>query len=153
MVGGVSGAIAPLIADAAVDGRIGPAGWILFAIVFAWQPPHFYAIALFNRDDYSRAGFPMLPDRIGESATRDRIIVWSIALLLITLLPVVFLSVGWIYGIAALALGLMLIARGFELRARPSKEMARSFMMMSLLHLMGLFIAMICDLGFAALGA
>ncbi|MCP3982847.1 MAG: protoheme IX farnesyltransferase [bacterium] len=150
MVGGISGAIAPLIADCAVNGRIGAAGWILFAIVFAWQPPHFYAIALFNRDDYSRAGFPMLPDRIGEAATRDRIVAWSVVLLLATFLPVVFLSVSWLYGIAALALGMMLLVRGWELQARPSRETARSFMMASLIHLMGVFTAMICDLAFIA---
>ena len=66
VVGGFSGAIAPLIADAAIDGHVGLAGWLLFSIIFVWQPPHFYAIALFRRDDYARAGFPMLPDRIGE---------------------------------------------------------------------------------------
>ncbi len=135
MVGGVSGAIAPLIADAAVDGQIGMAGWLLFAIVFAWQPPHFYAISLFSRDDYARAGFPMLSDRIGEAGTRDRIVLWSIALLPITLLPVVFLPVGWFYGVAALLLGVALLVRGFELRARPSAARARRFMMMSLLQL------------------
>ncbi len=153
LVGGISGAIAPLIADAAVDGQIGAAGWLLFAIVFVWQPPHFYAIALFSRDDYARAGFPMLCDRIGESATRDRIVLWSLALIPVTLLPVIFLPVGWLYGTAALLLGLALLWRGRELRAQPSTEGARRLMMMSLIHLLGLFTAMICDLGAASLSS
>jgi protoheme IX farnesyltransferase len=73
LAGGVSGAITPLIADAAVDGRVGAVGWLLFAIVFTWQPPHFYAIALYRKREYERAGYRMLPSRIGDEATRRRI--------------------------------------------------------------------------------
>jgi protoheme IX farnesyltransferase len=75
IAGGVSGAIAPLIADAAADGHVSAAGWLLFAIIFLWQPPHFYAIAMNHRADYARAGFPMLFDRIGDTARR-RSLVW-----------------------------------------------------------------------------
>jgi protoheme IX farnesyltransferase len=74
VVGAAAGAVAPLIADAAMDGRIGWAGVLLFLIVFFWQPPHFWAIALYRKDDYARAGFPMLPLVIGDDATRRRML-------------------------------------------------------------------------------
>jgi protoheme IX farnesyltransferase len=146
IVGGFSGAIAPLIADAAIDGQVGTAGWLLFAIIFIWQPPHFYAIALFRRDDYARAGFPMLPDRIGEAATYDRIVIWSLVLLPLTLAPVMLPMLGWIYLTAAIVLGAVFMRQVFVLRKRRDLESARSLFLMSLVHLLGLFAAMILDL-------
>ena len=150
IVGGISGAIAPLIADAAVDGHVGMAGWLLFAIIFIWQPPHFYAIALFRREDYARAGFPMLPDRIGEDATYDRILLWSLVLIPFTLAPYALLGLGYFYLVAALILDGFFLKRAWELRARRNTEAARGLFLMSLVQLLGLFAAMICDL---ALGA
>ncbi len=151
IAGGVSGAIAPLIADAAVDGRVGIAGWLLFAIVFAWQPPHFYAIALFRRSDYARAGFPMLPERIGEQATCNRILAWIGVLLPLTLLPMMLAPLGWVYGLPALLLGAAFLMRAIQLRLRPSTAGARRLFAMSLVHLLGLFAAMIADLAYETL--
>jgi len=151
VVGGFSGAIAPLIADAAVDGRVGAAGLLLFAIVFVWQPPHFYAIALFRRDDYARAGFPMLPDRIGEEATYRRILIWSACLLPLTLAPAALPMLGPIYLVSALALGLLFLRRGWALHRERSLEAARGLFRTSLVQLMGLFAAMILDLAVSPL--
>ena len=141
VVGGISGAIAPLIADAAVDGHVGAAGWLLFAIIFIWQPPHFYAIALFRREDYARAGFPMLPDAIGEDATYDRIIVWSLALIPFTLAPYVFLDLGYFYLAAAVVLDGFFLHRAWQLRVRRDTDAARGLFLMSLVQLLGLFAA------------
>ena len=150
IVGGIAGAIAPLIADAAVDGHVGMAGWLLFAIIFIWQPPHFYAIALFRREDYARAGFPMLPDRIGEDATYDRILLWSLVLVPFTLAPYALLDLGYIYLVAALVLDGFFLWRAWQLRVRRNTDAARGLFLMSLIQLLGLFAAMIVDLAAGA---
>jgi protoheme IX farnesyltransferase len=150
IVGGIAGAIAPLIADAAVDGHVGMAGWLLFAMIFIWQPPHFYAIALFRREDYARAGFPMLPDRIGEDATYDRILLWSLVLVPFTLAPYALLDLGYIYLVAALVLDGFFLWRAWQLRVRRNTDAARGLFLMSLIQLLGLFAAMIVDLAAGA---
>ena len=85
VIGGAAGAAAPLIADAAVNGAIGPAGWCLFAIVFFWQPPHVWAIALYRKADYEAAGIPMLPSVIGDERTRWRMLAYTVGLVPVTL--------------------------------------------------------------------
>ena len=119
VVGGVSGAIAPLIADAAVNGHVSAAGWLLFSIIFIWQPPHFYAIALYHRDDYAEAQFPMLHDRIGEDATRRRIVLWILALLPVTLAPYALGMLGAGYALIAGALGSLVPRPGARAAAPP----------------------------------
>ncbi|MGH9885768.1 MAG: heme o synthase [bacterium] len=146
VVGGVSGAIAPLIADAAIDGHVSAAGWLLFAIIFLWQPPHFYAIALYRREDYAHAHFPMLHDRIGEDATRTRIVLWILALLPVTLAPVALGMLGPAYGAIAGALGLWFLAQAFVLKQRRDRSSARRTFVVSLAYLVGTFAAMIGDL-------
>jgi protoheme IX farnesyltransferase len=146
VVGGFSGAIAPLIADAALDGRVGAPGLILFTLIFLWQPPHFYAIALYRKDDYARAGFPMLHDRIGEAATHRRILAWIAALLPVSLLPVPLGLLGMPYAVSAALLGAGFAAAGLALWHRPSPQAARRLFLVSLLYLMGTLAAMIFDL-------
>jgi protoheme IX farnesyltransferase len=146
ILGGVSGAIAPLIADAAVDGVVGPAGWFLFAIIFLWQPPHFYAISLYRLREYERAGFPMLPHQIGNRATRWRIIAWVLALVPVTLAATLWTPLGALYAGAAAILGGWFAFRAVCVFRRPQPEEARGFFRASLVYLMGLFMAMICDL-------
>lgn len=146
VVGGFSGAIAPLIADAALDGHVGAPGLILFTLIFLWQPPHFYAIALYRKDDYARAGFPMLHDRIGEAATHRRILAWIAALLPVSLLPVPLGLLGVPYALIATLLGAGFAAAGLALWHRPSPQAARRLFLVSLLYLMGTLAAMIFDL-------
>jgi protoheme IX farnesyltransferase len=150
VVGGVSGAIAPLIADAGIDGSISAAGWILFAIIFLWQPPHFYAIALYRRDEYAAAGFPMLHDRIGEDATRRRILVWIAALIPVTLLPWALDLLHTPYAMLASLLGGWFFYRALILWRRRTPAAARSLFLVSLAYLMGTFAAMILDLALQA---
>ncbi len=146
IVGGVSGAIAPLIADAAVNGHVSAAGWILFSIIFIWQPPHFYAIALYRKDDYAEAQFPMLHDRIGEDATRSHIVWWILALIPFTLAPVALGMLGAAYGLVAGGLGLWFLAQAMVLRSRRDRASARRTFVVSLAYLGGTFAAMIGDL-------
>jgi protoheme IX farnesyltransferase len=146
VVGGVSGAIAPLIADAAINGHVSAAGWILFAIIFIWQPPHFYAIALFRRDDYAEAGFPMLHDRIGADATRWRIVWWILALIPVTLAPVALGQLGAGYAAIAGGLGLWFLVEALRLVRRADRASARRTFFVSLAYLLGTFAAMLGDL-------
>ena len=146
IAGGVSGAIAPLIADAAADGHVSAAGWLLFAIIFLWQPPHFYAIAMNHRADYARAGFPMLFDRIGDTATCRRSLVWIASLLPVTLAPVWLGMLGLGYGAVTAALWVWFFAQAVALLRRQDAETARRTFRVSLVYLMGTFTAMLVDL-------
>lgn len=146
VVGGVAGAIAPLIVDAAVNGYVSAAGWLLFAIIFIWQPPHFYAIALHRRADYAEARFPMLHDRIGEDATRTRIVLWILALVPVTLAPVALGMLGSAYAVIAGALGLWFLGEALVLRRRRDRDSARRTFLVSLVYLLGTFAGMIGDL-------
>jgi protoheme IX farnesyltransferase len=146
IVGGFSGAAAPLIIDAAVHGQITAVGWLLFGLVFIWQPPHFYAIALFRRDDYARASIPMLPDVIGERATYWRIILWSLALIPCSVLFVPYSKLGNIYLVSALLLGAYFIYCGVRLLRRGGGAVeARRLFFASLVYLVGIFTAMFVD--------
>jgi protoheme IX farnesyltransferase len=144
--GGITGAISPLIADAAIDGRIGAAGWIVFAIVFAWQPPHFWAITMYRRPEYEAAGFPLLVTRIGEAATARHIVAWIAGLICVTLLPLPLGLLGPLYGAAAIVLGAWFLASGVRVLRDPTPESARSAFRVSLFYLTGLFAAMLLDL-------
>jgi protoheme IX farnesyltransferase len=146
IAGGVSGAIAPLIADAAADGAISLSGWLLFAIIFLWQPPHFYAIAMNHRDDYARAGFPMLFDKIGDTATCRRSLVWIASLLPVTVAPVWLGMLGWGYGAVTLALWVWFFASAVELLRKQDTGAARRTFRVSLMYLVGTFGAMLADL-------
>jgi protoheme IX farnesyltransferase len=146
IIGGASGAVAPLIADAAVHGAIGVAGWTLFAIIFVWQPPHFWSIALYHRREYEAAGFPLLSSRIGEDATRRRIVLWVAALVPITLLPAALSLPGPVYAVAALGLGGWFLYHAVLLERRRDDPSACRFFRVSLVYLMSLFAAMIVDL-------
>lgn len=146
VIGGVSGAVAPLIADAAIDGRIGIAGLLLFGIIFVWQPPHFYAIALYSKGDYANAGVPMLHDRIGDDATRRRIVAWIAALVPLSLVPVALSLLGPLYAAVALGLGVWFLAASVRLVRTRDAAGARRLFRVSLVYLMGLFGAMIVDL-------
>ena len=150
IVGGVSGAVAPLIADAAVHGSIGAAGWTLFAIIFVWQPPHFWAISLYRRREYEAAGFPILPSQIGEDATRRRIVRWVAALIPVTLLPVAFSLLGPLFVVSALALGGWFLHQARRLAQERDDASARRLFRVSLIHLIGVFVAMILDLALRA---
>ncbi len=144
--GGVAGAISPLIADAAIDGRIGAAGWLVFAIVFTWQPPHFWAIAIYRRAEYEAADFPLLVTRIGPAASARRIVAWIVLLVAISLVPAGLGLLGPLYAATAVGLGAWFATAGVRLLRDPGAVAARRVFRVSLVYLMGLFAAMLTDL-------
>ena len=146
VIGGAAGAASPLIADAAVDGRLGVWGIVLFAIVFLWTPPHFWAIALYRKREYAAAGFPMLPAVVGNSATRRRMLAYVVVLVPVTLIPWFGGVVGNAYAGVALAGGVwfgLSIARAIR-RDRALED--RRVFLTSIAYLSALFGAMLLDL-------
>jgi len=146
VVGGAAGAAAPLIADVAVNGSVGAAGLTLFAIVFFWQPPHVWAIALYRKDDYAAAGIPMPPSVIGDDATRWRMLRYTLGLVPVTLAPVVLGLVGQLYLVVAVALNAWFLWAALRVLREKTDEAARYMFRVSLAYLFGIFLAMLADL-------
>jgi protoheme IX farnesyltransferase len=136
LVGAVPGALPPVIGWAAAQGRLEPGAFILFAIVFLWQIPHFLAIARLYRDDYERAGFPMLPviDREG-SLTGRQAVLHSVALLVVSLSPVAAGLGGTLYLTGAVVLGVALTLAALRLATARSLGAARLLFLASVLYL------------------
>jgi protoheme IX farnesyltransferase len=145
VVGAVAGAAAPLIADA-LDGSLGFFGVALFAIVFTWQPPHVWSIALYRREEYAAAGFRMLPDVAGARGTRIRQLVWAVALIPISLVPALRGALGPAYAAIALALGAVFVAAIVRALRSGAPADDRLVFRVSLVHLSGLFLAMLGEL-------
>ncbi len=146
VVGGAAGAASPLIADAALHGTVGPAGWLLFAIIFFWQPPHVWAIALFRKEDYANAGIPMLPNVIGDEPTRWRMLWYTLALVPVTLAPVVpFELLGAPYLVAAVLLDAWFVWHCVRVLRERTDAAARRMFHVSLVYLFALFLAMLVD--------
>ncbi|MCH8190672.1 MAG: protoheme IX farnesyltransferase [Chloroflexi bacterium] len=145
VIGGAAGAFPPLIGWAAVTGDLGLSALYLFAIVFFWTPPHFWALALMIREDYEEAGVPMLPVVEGVPATTRSIMLYS--LLLVTL-SILFFSVdglGWIYLAGALGLGSVFLYRAWRLLRSNALQDARGLYLYSLLYLALLFLMIVID--------
>jgi len=149
VIGGAAGAVAPLIADAAVDGRIGPAGFALFAIIFFWQPPHVWAIALYRKADYAAAGIAMLPNVIGDQPTRWRMLWYTLFLVPVTLAPVALGLVGSLYLVVAVVANAAFIAAAIGVLRQRTDEAARRMFRVSLAYLFALFAAMLTELALA----
>jgi protoheme IX farnesyltransferase len=146
VIGGAAGAAAPLIADVAVNGTVTGAGLALFAIVFFWQPPHVWAIALYRRADYEAAGIPMLPSVIGAEATRRRMLAYTIGLVPITLAPVALGLLGTLYLTVAIGLNAWFVAAAVHVLRARTDDAARRMFRISLAFLFGLFLAMNVEL-------
>jgi protoheme IX farnesyltransferase len=151
VIGGAAGAAAPLIADAAVNGAITPAGLALFAIVFFWQPPHVWAIALYRKADYEAAGIPMLPSVIGDEPTRRRMLFYTVGLIPVSLAPVALGLLGPVYLAVALGMNAWFVWAALALRRERTDEAARRMFHVSLAYLFSLFLAMNVELIAAAL--
>jgi protoheme IX farnesyltransferase len=146
VIGGAAGAAAPLIDDAAVNGSIGLAGWTLFAIVFFWQPPHVWAIALYRKDDYRAAGIPMPPEVTGDEATRKRVVWYTAGLLPVTVAPYFLGLAGPIYFVVAAAMGGWFVYRSWRLFQERTDEAAQGVFRVSLVFLFAVFLALLVDL-------
>jgi protoheme IX farnesyltransferase len=145
VIGGAAGAVPPLVGWAAVTGGLDPAALYLFAIVFYWTPPHFWALSLLMKDEYARVGVPMMPVVHGEVETRRQIVLYTTLLFVLTLLPVAFGFFGAIYAAAAVALGGVFLAYAVRLQRRADRASALRTYLYSLLYLALLFGAMVLD--------
>jgi heme o synthase len=144
LVGAIPGSLPPLMGWTAVTGRIGTGGLLLFGILFAWQMPHFLAIALFRKDEYRNAGYMAFPLVRGDDATRIWMLLWTVLLVLLSVLPVPFGVAGPLYLVVALVLGgvfLALVTRG--VLRREQKAWARKTFFFSIVYLAGLFAALL----------
>ncbi|WP_347303174.1 heme o synthase [Croceibacterium sp. TMG7-5b_MA50] len=150
VIGGGAGAFPPLIGWIAVTGEITAMPVLLFAIIFLWTPPHFWALALFVRSDYANAGIPMLPVVAGQAATRRQILIYTLVLLPVTLAPWAIGGTGAIYGIAALALSAAFTVLALPVAFRrsgaddPMRPEKRLFGF-SIIYLFALFGALVAD--------
>ena len=142
VIGGAAGALPPVIGWAAVSGSVSIEPLVLFAIIFLWTPPHFWALALFRFEDYARAGIPMLPNVAGDATTRSRILAYSVVLGVAGVAPWALGMVSMAYGIAAVLLGGEFVRRAYAVwRDRPDSgnRAAKSLFGYSILYLFALF--------------
>jgi protoheme IX farnesyltransferase len=145
VIGGAAGAVPPLVGWAAVTGSVAPAALYLFAIVFYWTPPHFWALSLLMKDEYARVGVPMMPVVHGEAETRRQIVLYTLLLTVLTLLPVAFGFFGAIYAVAAAGLAGAFITLALRLQRRADRASALRTYLFSLGYLAALFAAMVLD--------
>ena len=145
VIGGLAGAAPPLLGWTAVTGEVHAHGLLLALIIFAWTPPHFWALAIHRKDEYAAVGIPMLPVTHGNRFTALHILLYTILMFLITLLPFATLLSGWIYAVSAVVLGLVFLYWSIEiLRAKNPKAPMDTFKY-SINYLLLLFVAMLAD--------
>ncbi len=145
VIGGGAGAIPPLVGWAAATGGLNVPSLFLFAIVFLWTPPHFWALALVRRHDYARAGVPMLPVVRGEKETQRQILIYTLELVALTLLLPVFGLGGGIYFIGAGLLGLWLISAAWKVWKQGGNKLAWKMYRYSSMYLAFLFVVLMVD--------
>jgi heme o synthase len=150
VIGGAAGAFPPMIGWAAVTGGLSLEPVLMFAIIFMWTPPHFWALSLFSREDYAKVGVPMLPVVAGERETRKQILLYSVVLAPLAVAPYALGMAGQAYGIVSAALGVVLLALAWLVwQARNAEDgtyrAARRMFGFSILYLFLIFLALLGD--------
>jgi heme o synthase len=145
VIGGASGAMPPVLGWAAVTNEVAPEALLLFLIIFVWTPPHFWSLALYRADDYAKAGLPMLPVTHGRRYTQLMIVLYTLALVAVTLLPFAVRMSGAIYLAAALILGGVFLLYTVQLYREYSAELARATFKYSIWYLAALFSVLLVD--------
>ena len=146
VIGGAAGALPPMIGWAAATGGIAIEPVLLFLIIFFWTPPHFWALSLYRTEDYARAGIPMLPVVAGEQETRRQILIYTLILAPLGVAPWLFGYAGATYGLAALAVGAVMIGLALRVRAeRHGHTASRQMFAFSILYLFLLFAMLLVD--------
>ncbi len=145
VIGGMSGAMPPVLGWTAVTGSAPPEAWLLALIIFVWTPPHFWALALYRIDDYRKSGWPMLPVTHGEPLTRLHILLYTIGLVATTALPFVVQFAGLLYLVCALVLGAVFVGFAWRLYRAPNPALARATFNYSIVYLAALFAALLAD--------
>jgi protoheme IX farnesyltransferase len=145
VIGGLSGAMPPLLGWAAVTGEVAPEALLLVLIIYAWTPPHFWALALYRTEDFTRAGLPMLPVTHGQEFTRLQVLLYTLILIASTLLPFVYGMSGWIYLATALVLDSLFLYYAVKIYIAYSDRLAQQTFRFSVVYLAGLFTALLLD--------
>ena len=145
VIGGAAGAVPPLVAWSAVTGGLDGTPLYLFAIVFFWTPPHFWSLSLLMKDEYARAGVPMLPVVRGEAETRRQILLYAILLYAVSQLPFCAGGLGTVYLACSVLLGAAFVYGAYRLLRRPDRRTALRLYLYSLAYLALLFAAMVAD--------
>jgi protoheme IX farnesyltransferase len=145
VIGGAAGAAPPVLGWAAVTNSIDPNALLLFLIIFVWTPPHFWALAIARKDEYARAGIPMLPVTHGAPYTRLQILLYTILLAVVTVLPILTGMCGLIYAVAALALNAVFLYYAFALKVTARAELPMKVFRFSITWLMWIFVALLVD--------
>ena len=145
VIGGASGAMPPVLGWAAVTGGVSHEALLLFLIIFAWTPPHFWALALYRKKEYAKAGVPMLPVTHGDKFTRLHVLLYTIILNVVSVLPFAVGMSGWIYLTSALILGGVFLAYAIKICVHYSDELARRTFRYSIFYLSTLFIFLLID--------
>ncbi len=145
VIGGASGAMPPVLGWVAVTGEISSDALLLFLIIFAWTPPHFWALALYRKKEYAKAGVPMLPVTHGDRFTRLHVLLYTLILFAVSLLPFSTRMSGLIYLTSALVLGLVFVWYALKIYVDYSDQLARQTFRYSILYLSLLFAALLVD--------
>jgi len=145
VIGGLSGAMPPLLGWTAVTGDVTPEALLLVLIIYAWTPPHFWALALYRTEDFTRAGLPMLPVTHGQKFTRLHVLLYTLILIASTLLPFAYGMSGWIYLATALVLDGMFLYYAVRIYTAYSDRLAQQTFRYSVLYLAALFTSLLLD--------
>ncbi|MBM3354105.1 MAG: protoheme IX farnesyltransferase, partial [Betaproteobacteria bacterium] len=145
VIGGASGAMPPVLGWAAVTGEVTTEPMLLFLIIFAWTPPHFWSLALYRTEDYARAGVPMLPVTHGQAYTRLQVLLYTIILFGVSLLPYSIRMSGLLYLATAVALGAAYLWYAVRIYLSYSDQLARACFRYSIAYLAALFAALLVD--------
>jgi protoheme IX farnesyltransferase len=145
VIGGAAGAAPPVLGWTAVTGEVHADALLLFLIVFVWTPPHFWALAIARRDDYEKVGIPMLPVTHGDEFTRQFILLYTILLVLVTVLPYLSGLSGLIYLVTALTLGVRFLYFSIRLKVDSRRDLPMRVFRYSINYLMILFAALLID--------
>jgi protoheme IX farnesyltransferase len=145
VIGGLSGAMPPALGWAAVANEVPMQAWLLVLIIFMWTPPHFWALAMYRRDDYARSGLPMLPVTHGMDFTGQQVWLYSIALAATTLLPFAVRMSGLLYLVAAVVLNALFLRHAWRVNRHYSDQVARKAFTFSIVYLSLLFAAVLVD--------
>ena len=145
VIGGAAGAAPPVLGWVAVTGQVDPNSLLLFLIIFAWTPPHFWALAIHRRDEYSKVNIPMLPVTHGIAFTRLQVLLYTIILVAVTALPFATQMSGWLYFIGAMILGAIFLSYAIKLQSGKDERVAIKTFGYSILYLMLLFALLLVD--------
>ena len=145
VIGGAAGAAPPVLGWVAVTGQIDPNSLLLFLIIFAWTPPHFWALAIHRRDEYSKVNIPMLPVTHGIAFTRLQVLLYTIILVAVTALPFATQMSGWLYFVGAMILGAVFLSYAIKLQSGKDERIAIKTFGYSILYLMLLFALLLVD--------